>query len=498
MIDTEALRKKIIDLAIRGQLTKQLPEDGNAEDLYVQIQEKKAKLIKDNKIKKEEPLPDISDDEIPFEIPENWKWVRAGEIVYVIGGTSYAKGDVSLNGIRILRGGNLTNSEVTYSDDDIFVPVKYSDKEKTIQKNDVLIVASTGSSTGIGKSGIVSKSDESAQIGAFLRIIRPCSKSVSQYVDLFYLSNEYVGRIRALAKGTNINNIKEKYITEMLLPLPPLPEQRRIVDKIDRAFAQISIIDSLQQQYESDCEILKGKIIDAGIRGRLTEQLPEDGNAEDLYAQIQEEKAKLIKEGKIKKEKSMPEISDDEIPFEIPNNWKWVRLKELGVFCGGKTPSMENKDYWTNGKISWVTSKDMKQKYIYSSQMLISETAAKELTVFPEKTVLFVVRSGILKRTLPVAVLMEKSTINQDLKALRLYLPEMCEYVYCIFKGFETKIIKRYTKDGTTVNNIVFDSLLTMPVPIPPLSEQKRIASRIVTISNLLVNNRGDYDKEEN
>lgn len=478
MIDTEALRKKVIDLAIQGKLTQQLPEDGDAEDLYAQIQEEKAKLIKEGKIKKEKQLPEISDDEIPFEIPENWKWVRAGEIVYVIGGTSYAKGDVSLNGIRILRGGNLTNSEVTYSDDDIFVPVKYSDKEKTIQKNDVLIVASTGSSTGIGKTGIVSKSDESAQIGAFLRIIRSYSKSVSQYVDLFYLSNEYVGRIRALAKGTNINNIKEKYITEMLLPLPPLPEQRRIVDKIDRAFAQISIIDSLQQQYESDCEVLKAKIIDAGIRGKLTEQLPADGNAGDLYARIQKEKAKLIKEGKIKKEKPLPEITDDEIPFEIPDNWKWVHLQDIGSWSAGATPSRKNSEYYRNGTIPWVKTGELNDGYISDVEEYITEKAFNECSVRlnPTGSVLIAMYGATIGK---VGILEIDATTNQACCAC---IPIM------IYNRFLFYFLKRNKEcfinasHGGAQPNISKEIITQSVMPLPPLEEQKRIVEKIQDI----------------
>ena len=140
---------------------------------------------------------------------------------------------------------------------------------------------------------------------------------------------------------------------------------------------------------------------------------------------------------------------------------------------------MKNKSYWENGVVLWVTSKDMKQKYISSSEMLISESAADEMAIHPEKTVLFVVRSGILRRLFPVAILTEKGTINQDLKALELFIPDMCEFVYYLLKGFEPTILFRYAKDGTTVNNIVFDALLTMPIPLPPLPEQRRIVAKL-------------------
>ena len=228
-----------------------------------------------------------------------------------------------------------------------------------------------------------------------------------------------------------------------------------------------------------DTKALRQKILDLAFQGKLTEQLPEDGTGEELFQQIQQEKRKLEAEGKIKKEKSLPPVSEDEIPFDIPDNWKWIRLSELGIFSGGKTPSMDNKDYWNNGTINWITSKDMKRKYINSSEMKITKEGAAELSVYPTKTILFVVRSGILRRSFPVAILTDQGTINQDLKALGLFVSDMCEYIYFVLKGLESKILFRYTKDGTTVNNIMFDEFLTMPIPLPPLAEQKRIVAKL-------------------
>lgn len=228
-----------------------------------------------------------------------------------------------------------------------------------------------------------------------------------------------------------------------------------------------------------DTQAIRNKILDLAMKGQLTEQLPEDGTAEELYQRIQVEKQMLIRSKKIRKDKLGASITDNEIPFTIPENWKWVRLRDLGVFSGGKTPSMRHKGYWENGVVPWITSKDMKQKYIASSEMLISEIAAREMAIHPKKTVLFVVRSGILRRMFPVAILTESGTINQDLKALELYVPDMCEYVYYVLKRFESTILFKYAKDGTTVNNIVFDALLTMPIPLPPLAEQQHIIGKI-------------------
>ena len=227
------LQKSILQLAIQGRLVPQRVEEGNAEELYEQIQAEKKKLIKEKKIKKEKPLPEITDDEKPFDIPETWKWVRLGEILSVIGGISYKKNDVTKNGIRILRGGNIQDSKIKKFDDDVFLPQTYYEDDKNVKIGDILIVASTGSKTVIGKAGYVNCQMQNTMIGAFLRICRPYFNYLSNYLRYLFESSYYRKHIRDKSQGTNINNIKESYITELLFPLPPLAEQKRIVAKIE-------------------------------------------------------------------------------------------------------------------------------------------------------------------------------------------------------------------------------------------------------------------------
>jgi type I restriction enzyme S subunit len=224
---------------------------------------------------------------------------------------------------------------------------------------------------------------------------------------------------------------------------------------------------------------LKSSILQLAIQGKLVPQIPAEGTGEELYQQIQKEKQALIKSGKIKKEKPLPPIAEDEIPFEIPEGWRWCRLNEIGVFSSGKTPSMMNPNNWTNGTVSWITSKDMKKKYLSSSEILITEQAASEMKLYPMGTMLMVVRSGILKRLLPLAILTKESTINQDIKAFSLYLPEIIEFIYNTLKGFEPIILHSYIKQVTTVDSLKFDELQSMPIPLPPLAEQRRIVAKI-------------------
>lgn len=154
-----------------------------------------------------------------------------GLLVKLIGGTSYQKGDIKASGIRILRGGNIQNNKLVFYDDDVFLPSTYFESEKNIQAGDTIIVASTGSPTVIGKPALICESVPDTQIGAFLRIVRPYLNALCPYVQLVFTTEYYREHIRSKAKGTNINNVKAEYIEEMLIPVPPIAEQQRIILK---------------------------------------------------------------------------------------------------------------------------------------------------------------------------------------------------------------------------------------------------------------------------
>jgi type I restriction enzyme S subunit len=281
-----------------------------------------------------------------------------------------------------------------------------------------------------------------------------------------------------------IPGIDRKNVLILMLPLPPLAEQKRIVAKIEELLPYIdryeeawSKLEDFNTRFPVD---MQKSLLQYAIQGKLVEQRGEEGTGEELYQQIQREKEKLIKEGKIKKGKKLPEITEDEIPFDIPESWKWVRLVELGIFSSGKTPTMGVSEFWEDGTIQWFTSKDMKKKYLSDSEMQITELAAKDMAHYDAGTLLMVVRSGILKRMLPVCILTKRSTINQDIKAYRLFLPEMCEYIFNMLKGLETRILKNYRKQVTTVDSLKFDEFSKeMLVPLPPLAEQKRIVAKL-------------------
>ena len=476
MINTEALRKKVIDLAIQGKLTEQLPSDGDAESLYAQIQEEKIKLVKEGKIKKEKPLKSIEGNEVPFEIPANWMWVRLTEISYIINGDrskNYpAKSTLSSNGIPFISALNLNGKSV--DDDERLLCLSEEQYNKLgsgkLQKDDIVICI-RGS---LGKHGRY-PFDRGA-IASSLVICRPhiFADEIGSFIMIWLDASMFPREIDKYDGGSAQPNLAAENLKKFLVPLPPLEEQKRIVEKLDTVLAQIDIIDALQQQYESDLSVLKSKIIDAGIRGKLTKQVPEDGDAETLYAQIKEEKAKLVKEGKIKKEKPLPEIEAEEIPFEIPKNWKWVRIANIGLTVTGTTPPKTDAENY-GGAYQFFKPSDLDLgRHISAGSESLTEEGWKVSRQLEKGTILVCCIGSIGK----CAIIDVDGTTNQQINALT---PIICDSDYLLY-AINSDSFQNQLQQGsraTTVTIIKKSKFDECIIPLPPIKEQKRIAVKI-------------------
>ena len=484
MIDTDALRSKIIDLAIQGKLTEQLPTDGTAEELYQQIQTEKVKLIKEKKIKKEKPLPEITADEIPFEIPDNWKWVRLRDIVQIINGDrgkNYpAKSTLSHEGIPFISALNLNGDGITEDDRLLCLTDEQYNRlgSGKLERNDIVICI-RGS---IGKHGRYPY--DKGAIASSLVICRPYVylDEVGCFIMKWLKSYLFVNEIGKYDGGSAQPNLAADNLKKFLVPLPPLAEQKRIVAKIEEVLAEIKTIDELQSKYASNVDVLKSKIIDAGIRGQLTEQLPEDGTAEELYQAIQAEKAQLIKDKKIKKEKPLPEITADEIPFDVPDNWKWVRIGDVVKYSlGGGTPSKNISEYWKGGDIPWASVKDFSAAeagYLNDTIDHITQDGLNNSAsnMVDENAIVICMRMALGK----AVRFLRPMAINQDLRAI--WLHDCVDQSYFMYMYSTIKVEGR----GTTVAGIRKDELMSFLFPLPPLSEQKRIVAKIDEVFNAL------------
>ena len=475
-IDTKAMRAKILDLAIQGKLTDQREEDGNARDLLKEIQAEKEKLIKEKKIKKGKPLPEIEADEIPFEIPKNWMWARWGTLSISIkyGYNTSAQKDGKIKMVRI---SDIQNNQVNWDS----VPFCNIPKEEITQyllrKNDILFARTGGT---VGKSYLVSEVPENVVYAGYLIRTRYSEKLSPQYLKYFMESDLYWSQLKKGTTTTAQPNCNAKTLGKMVLPLPPLAEQKRIADKVATLFAQLDAIDKAYEEYRELQQTMKAKLLDLAVQGKLTDQRAEDGNARDLLKEIQAEKEKLIKEKKIKKEKPLPEITEEEKPFDIPENWMWVRLGEMILnHIGGGTPDKSNEAYW-NGDIPWMSVKDVHQDSMYADRTIDSITPAglenSSSNLIEANRLIVVMRMAVGRAVinkLPVA-------INQDLRALFFRDNVTQEYILRIFK------ILKFETSGMTVKGIKLWVLLNTPIPLPPLDEQKRIVAKLDELLPLL------------
>ena len=226
-------KSKILDLAIHGKLVPQDPNDEPASELLKRINPK-AEVTCDNGHSEK--------------LPQGWYSATINDVCSIIGGVSYNKADIQDTGIRVLRGGNIQSGKVFYCSDDVFIPFSYQNKENQVQYGDIIVVASTGSQTLIGKTGFVDRDIPKTQIGAFLRIVRPKQKTLSPYIRLLFQTDAYKDYIRNVAKGSNINNVKNAHLQNYQICLPPLAEQQRIVTKIEELF---SVLDNIQNALEA-------------------------------------------------------------------------------------------------------------------------------------------------------------------------------------------------------------------------------------------------------
>ena len=230
---------------------------------------------------------------------------------------------------------------------------------------------------------------------------------------------------------------------------------------------------------------LRELILELAVRGKLVPQDPNDEPASELLKRIAAEKAELVKQGKIKKQKPLPEISEEEKPFVLPEGWEWVTFSHLGYFFGGKTPSKMKDEYW-GGTIPWVTPKDMKTNLIVDSEDKVTPLALEDgLTKVSPGSILFVARSGILRRIFPVAITSIECTVNQDIKVLSPFFSDISYYILLMMNGFERYIIENLTKTGTTVESLLFEDFISHPFMIPPFAEQNRILSTVKKLMSL-------------
>ena len=483
------MRAKILDLAIQGKLTDQRAEDGNAQDLLKEIQAEKEKLIQEQQIKKEKPLPEIEADEIPFEIPKNWMWARWGTLSISIkyGYNTSAQKDGKIKMVRI---SDIQNNQVNWDS----VPFCNIPKEEITQyllrKNDILFARTGGT---VGKSYLVSEVPENVVYAGYLIRTRYSEKLSPQYLKYFMESDLYWSQLKKGTTTTAQPNCNAKTLGKMVLPLPPLAEQKRIADKVATLFAQLDAIDKAYEEYRELQQTMKAKLLDLAMQGKLTDQRKEDGNARDLFNDIQKEKQRLIAEKKIKKEKPLPEIEADEIPFEIPTNWMWARLGDIvsKTIKRGKSPKYSitgdvlvfaQKCNTKPGRINLELAKKLdlstlkkypEEEFMLSGDIVINSTGNGTMG-----------RVGFFRdKDNPYNLKIVPDSHVTTIRVLHDLIDS--QYIFYFLKKLQPKL--ESSGDGSTNQKELKATIIaSICIPLPPLDEQKRIVAKLDELLPLL------------
>lgn len=451
----EQLKASILQYAIQGKLVEQRPEEGTGEELYRQIQAEKQRLIQEKKIKKEKPLAEISEDEIPFDIPESWKWVRWGNLSFSIqyGYNAPAK---KSGRIKMVRISDIQEGKVVW-DTVPFCDIKEEEIPTYLLSINDILFARTGGT--VGKSYIVKEIPEEAIYAGYLIRTRYSDMLCPKYLYYFMQTHLYWTQLRNGTIATAQPNCNGQTLSKMILPLPPLAEQKRIAAKIEELLPLIGCYavayEKLEQFNAKFPEDMKKSILQYAIQGKLVEQRAEEGTGEELYQQIKEEIRTLEKQKKFKV-KDNSDISKDEIPFDIPESWKWVRLGQILNIESGKG----------------LTAKQMKPGEIpvfggngitgYHDESLI------------EKEIVVIGRVGFYCGSVHIT---PKNAWITDNAFITTYPEESINIEYLVY-------VLRHMNLGQNSNAtaqpvVSGKKIYPMLFPLPPLAEQKRIVAKI-------------------
>lgn len=467
------LRAAILSAAMQGKLTRQLPEDGDVEKLLAEIESKRKTTNK--KIKP------ISSKEELFEIPNNWKWERFGKIVDFNMGKTPPRAEASYWGNDI--------SWVSIAD---------------MPENDILLETKEKISNKAFKDKFNSKiCPKGTLIMSFKLTVGRCSIlgidavhneaiiSVNPIVDSGFTFRDYLARVlpflsnygetKDAIKGRTLNS---NSLNNLLIPVPPLAEQKRIVEKVDELLARVADLEqsadalaSLKKAFPDD---IKASLLQAAMQGKLTKQLPEDGSAEDLLEEIKAEKEKLIAEGKIKKQKPLAPITDDEIPFNIPDSWNWSKLGEMVTVLGGKRIPAGKK----------LTKNNTGHIYIRVSDMKDNTVSTNDLQYVPEdiypgisryiinKDDVYITVAGTIGRVGKIPPELDGANLTENADRLVFSRIDQDWLIWCL----NSPIIQNQIHDATTQvgqPKLAIKRIEELLIPLPPHAEQKRIVKRL-------------------
>ena len=469
----QELKNSILQLAIQGKLVAQRPEEGTAQELYAQIQAEKQRLIKEGKIKKEKPLPEIIEEEKPFEIPEGWMWVRLGSVLYKLTDGTHSTPKYTTDGVPFLSVKDISSGKLDFSNCKYISEQEHQELYSRCnpEYGDLLL-------TKVGTTGIPVIVDTNIQFSLFVSVaLLKFDRDLLYNKFLKNLINSPLVQIQAAenTRGVGNKNWVMRDIANTLIVLPPLAEQKRIVAKIEEL---LPLVDRYEQAWTKledfnrrFPEDMKKSILQQAIQGKLVEQRPEEGTAQELYAQIQAEKQRLIKEGKIKKEKPLPEITEEEKPFEIPEGWMWVRLLSVVDIA---TNLVQPSDYLDYPHIAPDNIEKGTGKLLAFHTVEQDKVSSVNHLFFTGQVLYSKIRPLLRKAVLAPF----DGLCSADMYPLNTNINKKYLLYYLLSDGFNFQIAEAMSS-RVKMPKINQTELMKVLLPLPPLAEQERIVERL-------------------
>ena len=462
-MDTKKLRQKILDLAIRGKLVLQDPNDEPASVLLERIKAEKERLIKEGKIKCSKKTAKTSDtphyENVPFEVPKGWVWTTIEEICSKIGSGSTPKGsNYSVKGIPFFRSQNVYNDRLVY-DDIKYISEEVHQKMKgtEVLANDLLLNITGGS---LGRCAVVPADFNCGNVSQHVCIMRSVLVE-PEYFHALVLSSYFAKSMKITGSGRE--GLPKYNLEQMGFPLPPLTEQQRIVTEIEHWFALLGQIEKGKLDLQNIIKQTKSKVLDIAIHGKLVPQDPNEEPAIELLKRIN------------------PDFTPcdnghyTQLPFEVPQNWSWTTLGKIGKWQSGSTPNRLNKDYY-NGNIPWLKTGDLNDGYITHIPEYITEKALNETSVKlnPTGSVLIAMYGATIGK---IGILTFPATTNQACCACEVFNGIDREFIFLFLLSHREEFIKM--GGGGAQPNISKEKIINTYIPLPPFTEQKRIINAV-------------------
>ncbi|WP_102694004.1 restriction endonuclease subunit S [Rummeliibacillus pycnus] len=480
-MNPKQLKNSILQYAMQGKLTPPDLSDEPVNELITRIKEEKKQLIKAKIIKDEKVLPQITEDEIPFDIPTSWEWVRAAEVMDVRDGThdtpKYVKEGIPLVTSKNLKNGNLIFEPIKYISTDDHIEIS---KRSKVDNGDILF-AMIGS---IGNPVVVKKDREFSikNVGLFKAL--PQNKLNMDFV--FYYLTLMEERLKREASGAVQSFVSLSKLRQLTVPLPPLEEQKRIVRKIQELMKKVEEYSILHEEQQKLRKVfpsqLEKSILQYAVQGKLVSQDVSNEPASELIQRIKEEKEQLIKDKVIKKDKALPEITEGEIPFDIPDSWEWVRLGELVSKIGSGSTPLGGKAAYVEKGIVFIRSQNVwndglkLDNVAYIPEEINSKKAGS--IVRPNDLLINITGASIGRCSIvPSDFLI--GNVNQHVCILRLIDIEIKEYLhYCLMSPYIQQTIMD-SQVGVSREGLSMAKLKMFLIPLPSLEEQKRIVEKV-------------------